>query len=413
MRIAVIDHVGNYGGGSRFIRNLLPGLKKGFPDAQIAFFGNSQSADREDFRPILKKHGIVFRPLAALQLPNLVSRHTPLVAEAIRLAQMKHSKRLSLLPHFLSGNLKKELEKTVRGFDVAYFGWPYFLDYPELDCPLVATFHDFNFKYFFGSRIFDDGQLELLERQIPVWLAHATPIVSSHFMKSEILKFYPAYAPKVKVIHLAPLCGDKRIDRQVAQKIVSVLGVPQPYIIYPTNLCSHKNIGSLIVAVHDLWRDGYRLTLALTGPGTNKISGHASPIGIETGLEPNNIIGLGYVTDEQMNALITCASAVVTTSLYEAGNGPGIDAWALGVPVAMSDIPCFTEHICYQNVCAELFDPRNPHDISAKILNILKNPQQATEIAKRSQEAIAQMTWSSVAEKYVEVFKTAIQEKKL
>jgi glycosyltransferase involved in cell wall biosynthesis len=411
MKIAVIDHVGNYGGGSRFIRNLLPSLKKRFSDLQITFFGNSQGTDRESFRPILKKSGIEFKPLAALQLQNLVSHRMPLFAKAIRLAQMKQSKTMSLLPILLSGNIKKELEKIIKGFDVAYFGWPYFLDYPELDCPVVATFHDFNFKYFFGSRIFDDAQLELLERQVPVWLANATPIVSSHFMKSEIQKFYPACASKVKVIHLAPLCGDQRIERQLAQKMVTALGVPQPYIIYPTNLCSHKNIGPLIVAVHYLWRNGFQLTLALTGPGTKTISGHASPIGIENGLEPTNILGLGYVTDEQMNALITCASVVVTPSLYEAGNGPGIDAWALGVPVAMSDIPCFTEHIHHQRVHAELFDPRNPQDISTKIQNIIKNPRQSEELAKRSQEAVAQITWSSVAEKYLNIFISTSKEK--
>ena len=86
-----------------------------------------------------------------------------------------------------------------------------------------------------------------------------------------------------------------------------------------------------------------------------------------------------------MNALIMCASAVVNTSLYEAGNGPGIDAWALGVPVAMSDIPCFTEHIKYQNIRAELFDPRDPRDIAAKILTILNNRKESDEIAKHSQ----------------------------
>lgn len=413
MRIAVVDHVGNYRGGSRYIYNLVPTIKRRFPDIDISFLGNSKSADREGLRGVLEGSGIEFKPLVALQVPNLVSYLTPLIAKAIRLAQVKGRERLSYLPLRLSGNLKKELQKKIKGFDLAYFGWPYFLEYPELDCPVVATFHDFNYKYFFGSRVFDDCQIELLESQLPVWMANATPIVSSYFMKSEMLKFFPAYAPKARVIHLAPLCGDQPMDRRLAQKMVTDLGVSQPYILYPTNLCAHKNIGPLIVAIDDLWSLGFQFRLALTGHGTQGISGRASPTGIEIGLQPTNIIGLGYVTNEQINALIKCASLVVSTSLYEAGNGPGIDAWALGVPVAMSNIPPFTEHIDYQNVHAELFDPRNPRDISEKIQNILKNPQQAHEIAKHSQKAIAQITWSSVAEKYVEVFKATVQEKRI
>lgn len=118
--------------------------------------------------------------------------------------------------------------------------------------------------------------------------------------------------------------------------------------------------------------------------------------------------GLGYVSNEQIDALIQCARVVVSTSLYEAGNGPGLDAWGKGVPVAMSDIPSFTEHLEIQGVKAQVFDPRSPLDIANKIDEILLNPAQAQRDAKTSFEAISRWNWDVAAKKYLAVFDEAL-----
>jgi glycosyltransferase involved in cell wall biosynthesis len=111
-----------------------------------------------------------------------------------------------------------------------------------------------------------------------------------------------------------------------------------------------------------------------------------------------------------MDALIQCARVVVSSSLYEAGNGPGVDAWARAIPVAMSDIPPFIEHIKVQDVKAQVFDPRNPQDIANKIDAILSNPEKATEDALYSQSVLKNFTWEKVAEKYLAVFNKARME---
>ena len=411
MKIAVIDHVGNFGGGSRYIRNLLPALKKIDPHLDITFFGNKPSMAREDMLTVFLNSGIHIRNLAALRLSSIDWKSFPWFSKGIRLIQTRFSDHLSFLPLTLSGNLKIEIEKSVRGFDIAFFPWPYFLNLPQLSCPVVATFHDFNFKYFFGTRNFDEFQLRQLECQMSVWLQKTTPIVSSYFMQSEIQKFYPQIAADVNVIHLAPLCGDDPIRHTTARRTVAEMGIDPPYLIYPTNTCGHKNIVSLVSAVHLLAERGLEIKLVLTGHGTENLSGHACQVGIERGLYPKNIIGLGYVTNKQMDSLIKCATALVTTSLYEAGNGPGIDAWSLGVPVAMSDTPCFTEHLQHQNVLAEVFDPLNPDDIARKLTKMLTDPEAAQSMAARSQEAIHKLTWPAVAGKYLETFKKAANGK--
>ena len=53
------------------------------------------------------------------------------------------------------------------------------------------------------------------------------------------------------------------------------------------------------------------------------------------------LLGLGYVTHTEIEALIQGARMVVNPSLYEGGNCPGFDAWIRGVPVAMSNLAPF------------------------------------------------------------------------
>ncbi len=67
-------------------------------------------------------------------------------------------------------------------------------------------------------------------------------------------------------------------------------------------------------------------------------------------MTPQNIYGLGYVDNVEIDGLIQSAHIVVNSSLYEGGNGPGFDAWSRGIPVAMSNIPPFLEHVAYHDV---------------------------------------------------------------
>ena len=47
MKIAVIDQLGNYGGVSRVIKNLLPALKEVNSKLEIDYFSNSDAIKRE------------------------------------------------------------------------------------------------------------------------------------------------------------------------------------------------------------------------------------------------------------------------------------------------------------------------------------------------------------------------------
>jgi glycosyltransferase involved in cell wall biosynthesis len=401
MKIAVFDTVLNPGGGLRYISNLLPAIKKARPEVQISFYCDIKRLKGYNYYKILTGSGIRVENLNPLK-PDLLRR---LIGFALKkliygplYTQMDHEKRL-----------KHQIEKLSRDFDLAFFPWPYLILYPETKCPKVGTFHDFNFKYFFGSAVYPAEHIEKLETQMPLWLRQAVPIVSTDFMKAELLKFYPA-AENTQVIPLAPLAAPFWVDRQQAEKNVANLAVKGKYFLYPTNISIHKNIGTLCTAIYLLNLKGYNIKLVLTGEHTQLATGKAGPYGVNTLASEPDVIGLGYVGDEEIDSLIQCAAAVVSCSLYEAGNGPGLDAWSRGTPVAMSDIPAFREHLEIFSVRAQVFEPHDPKDIADKLEYILKNEEQVKNDADISRQNISRYNWSDVAEKYCNVFDLAIEK---
>jgi glycosyltransferase involved in cell wall biosynthesis len=301
------------------------------------------------------------------------------------------------------------VESRIRGFDLAFFPWPFFISPPRLDCPTVGIFHDLNFKYYFsGSDTFSPSQRAQLESETAQWLKTAMAVVSTDFMASELRHFYPHALYDIRRVYLPPLSGTEPMATEKADLILSGLGIRSPYTLCPTHMCSHKNIGPLIAAQARLTAQGRDLVLVLTGSGTDAVTGRATEIGVRLDRTGGDVIGLGYVSNEQINALVQRAAVVVNPSLYEAGNGPGLDAFGLGTPVAMSNIPAFAEHVEKQGMHAAIFDPRSPADIAEKIAAVLDNPRKARDDAHRNLTALARLTWERSASEYLSIFRDAV-----
>lgn len=404
MKIAVIDHISNLGGGSRVVRSLLAGMRQARPELEITFFGNPHGILRENLREVTADHGISLEELDSMKFCGRDlfklrgSRHV------VSFVQRKWNWLLNPLPFTISGQLHKELQKKVRGYDIAFFTWPFHLKCPDLDCPMVGIFHDLNFRYSFGGNAPIAWVQRHLVEETPLLLDRMTPVVSTEYMKTEVEKFYPQLKKTVRVVPIAPMSTLSQVDESSIEQVRRKFKLPKRYLLVPTHVIAHKNNGQLMGALNILAKKGYDIPLVFVGSGTDALQGKACNEGVELSTTPHNIFGLGYVSNQEIDALIQGATMVVNASLYEGGNGPGFDAWSRGIPVAMSNIPPFLEHLAYHRVKAAVFDPRNVYDIVEKIAFLLDNPLIAQENARDSQIAIRQFTWEESARKYLEIF---------
>ncbi len=409
MKIAIFDHLVNHGGGSRYLRCLLPTLKEVRPSWEIVFFCDAKAASRDGLKKEFEEIGIQCKSLTSSKLASSwIFSLIPKGRSVLYILREKFKRFISFLPVYISGAVEREIERKSKSFDLVFCSWPYFLKCPKIKVPLFAIFHDFNFRYYFSGQTFDPLHYHSMMQEMPRWIHSSIPLVSSEFMKSELEKFYPAEKGRAKVIPLSSLGARSMMDVTEARKIVAELQISSPYILFPTNVSSHKNTGALLAAFEKLKRQFPKLILVFAGFGTEVISGRIGKLGLERDLANRDVFGLGYVSNQAIDALISCAEVVVSTSFYEAGCGPALDAWARGIPVAMSNIPPYLEHLQFLGVRAKIFDPRSPQEIGDKIAEILNNSAEAKEDAMHSKQQIELYGWKRVAEQYASIFEETI-----
>jgi len=364
IKFAIFDQKNNAGGGERYTSKILSSFSKYNNELDIDYYGFEEQIKKNKF--ISKFSKINFINLTSLELREKGIFKIYKSNKLISTLQDRFKDYTAYLPSYISGNLKKEMENRLNKYDVVIFLWPYFLEYPEIKARKIIILHDLNFKYYFsGQSTFNKKRISTLNRSLEKWIKNSDVIVTSNFMKSEFNKFYPKFKKNLRVIRMGSFCN---LD---IKKIKNYRFLKYPFILCPSNTMGHKNISSLIRSFKLIKKFKKNMKLVFTGPGTEILNGIEDNDYLK--LQDNNlsIYGLGYIDNNEIDFLIQKAKVVVNCSLYEPGNGSGLDAWEIGTPVAMSNIPAFKEHIDYLGVKAELFNPLNPIDISKKIKKIL------------------------------------------
>jgi glycosyltransferase involved in cell wall biosynthesis len=310
-------------------------------------------------------------------------------------------------------HFQPEVLEALKAYDVVYLPFPYHIDRARIDAPVVATFHDLNHKYF-------PNGVKQLDRQLKYWTSRAdASVVSTRFVESDLVKYYPGAAGRTSVVFVAPYSYTP-IREPARLAAVERFGLTdRGYVIYPANHSRHKNLLGLLRAADLMKRSGGELPcpIVITGYGTDGLGAHKWPSLGEADrfLESSDLVlgrdvrALGLVTDEEIDALTRSATLVVSPSLYEAGCGPALDAWQFGVPVAFSNIPPFLEQLDALGVEAWSFDPKDPEDIARVIARALDDRGESLAMAARSKEAIAHYTWKIAAAGYMEAFRRAIE----
>lgn len=448
-KIAVVYHVPNPGGVTRFTHALIDGLLEIDPAITIDYYVSSRllEAGRVDFdssNQRVRLIGISDPRIVGSNIDEPVSGAVQASDSSARSVVRRMSAAFAGWPRLhafaqgayglvlgairtLTGRrppkdwlrfaLSREVCEALGHYDVVYFPFPFYLEPARIDAPLVATFHDVNHKHF--PENFGDNALRIMEHQLRAWTARVdAAVVSTEYIRSDFEHFYPAAEGKTSVVYVAPY-GARPVAEPARLAALDKFELrDRGYLIYPSNHSQHKNIAGLLRAAETmkLGAVGLQYPIVLTGLGTD---------GLGTGKWPSladvdellshgilelgrDVIGVGFVTDEEVDALTRSARIVVSTSLYEAGCGPALDAWQSGTPVAFSRIPPFMEQLTALGVEAWLFDPQRPEEIAEVLGEALAEYDETERMASRSRAAIGGYTWQTAARGYAAVFSAAM-----
>jgi glycosyltransferase involved in cell wall biosynthesis len=319
--------------------------------------------------------------------------------------------------HWHEYSLTPDVVAALAAYDVVYFPFPYHLEPVSIAAPVVGTFHDFNHLYFRSN--FGGTLVRQVDRQLRFWTTRAdAAVVSTRFVERDLLSNYPGAAGRSSVVYVAPY-SFVPLSESARVAAVARFGLrDQGYVVYPSNHSYHKNLLGLVRAADIIKKREGQIAnpVVFTGFGTDGLGARKWPSFAEVDeyLSTSSLVlgedirGLGFVTDEEVDALTQSARLVASTSLYEAGCGPALDAWQFGVPVAFSNIPPFVEQLDALGVEAWTFDPRDPEDIARVIWRALTEREESLAMAARSREAIKRYTWNQAAQGYMRVFGQAI-----
>ena len=405
MKIAVFDHVLNQGGGLRYLTSLLISIKKQRPEFEITLYCDIRKLKEYESYDLMTKAGI--------QICNIINPTLGLKRKAnflfFFIYNLLFKGKFVFTNPFRIKYLLKSIERVAPTCDLAFFSWPYYIELPNIECPIVAIFHDFNYKYFFGMPNFDQLTTKVLDDNIKIFLQHTIPVVSNNFMHSELKKFYPETG-HVHVVHLPSINPIFSSHESVHDENIS----PNEYVEYilcSSHLVTHKNIGNVISALYLVnYEREDKKKLIITGSGTEMINGKSGYLSLEPADEKDaDVIGMGYVSNEKHNSFILNSIAVINASFYEAGNGIGLDAWQMGVPVIQSSIPAFREHLEVQGYRAIEFDPKDPMSIANAIKLAINDKKLCESNVKESLKAAQLNNWELAAGKYISIFEEAIK----
>lgn len=180
------------------------------------------------------------------------------------------------------------------------------------------------------------------------------------------------------------------------------------FLIYTSQFRFHKNISFLLHVLDTLIkREHLNIKLILT------CSNYAPllPLLQELNLERDVLI-MPQVPESVLAALNARAALSINPSLFEGGFPFTFgEAYSVGTPSVMADIPVTREYVSGALAEKMLFDPYNKEDAVAKIKWALQNRQELLEQEKALFDCIGKRSWGDVAEEYIAAMKSTPPEK--
>jgi glycosyltransferase involved in cell wall biosynthesis len=261
---------------------------------------------------------------------------------------------------------------------------------------------DMSFELF-GTEYFTSYDINQLKRWTPISVKKAQKVFTiSEFSKNEIVRLYQTDPHKVEVIYPS---FDKSIFHGKVPKTQQIAvrnkyGIHGGFLLYWGTLQPRKNLSRLIEALGKLKETRLKLVIAgKRGWLYDQILEQAQKIGLE-----NRVIFTGYVSQEDIPALIKASRALVLPSLYEGFGMTVVEAQAVGVPVVVSRVSSLPEVSGQSAIYIE--DPRSVDSIAQALKKVLSlSLSERTRIIKEGKENAKRFDWDISAQKILAILK--------
>ncbi|MBR2283871.1 MAG: glycosyltransferase family 4 protein [Ruminococcus sp.] len=227
-------------------------------------------------------------------------------------------------------------------------------------------------------------------------------VTDSEFSKSEIIRYYPECADKLRVVPCGTDLGRFRLHtpEEIAAAKKSC-GIEGEYLLYVGTIEPRKNLERLIRAygIAQEKMPGIPQLVLAGGRGWNDSGIYAAAE------KAKNVRFTEYIPSEQLPGLMSGAAAFLFPSVYEGFGMPPLEAMASGTPVLTSDAASLPE---VTGDCAVLCDPYSEESIAEGILRLCGDTALRQELSRRGRERAEGFTWERSAEILYDIYKELV-----
>ena len=228
-------------------------------------------------------------------------------------------------------------------------------------------------------------------------------ITPTNIVKDDVLQHYHVNSDKLAVIYegVTALTSKMHDPKRILEKYK----LDKPFFMFTGNAYPHKNLDRLIEATV-LLNEQYGVSAMLGISSSRSVFTERLEKIIKKNHARDYIKLLGFVPDEELDALYSASEAFVYPSLMEGFGLPGLEAMQAGTLALVSNIPVFKE--IYKDAAIYF----NPHDFSA-MADCMRNAtnmntDKRKKLVTKGKKHVSQYNWKKMAEETLKVYEDSV-----
>jgi len=248
--------------------------------------------------------------------------------------------------------------------------------------------------------------------QVEWWLTYESwrVIACSQFMEDEVSEYFACPRDKIDVIPNG--VDTTRFDALEGQDLADFrrsYARPNAQIIFSVGrVVFEKGLQVLVRAMPLVLAQlpAAQAIVAGRGPELKALRSLAASLGVE-----ENVLFVGFVSDQDRDRLFKVADCAVFASLYEPFGIVALEAMAAKCPVIVSEVGGLKDVVQHAETGIAV-QPDNPESLAAGILYILQHPEwAAARVANAYRVVREEYNWEHIALQTVDVYRTVIAER--
>ena len=227
-------------------------------------------------------------------------------------------------------------------------------------------------------------------------------LVDSEVGKRQVIE---SYNVNEEIIHVLPFVAPPYVyEKDNISKKDLVHRLPSKFFFYPAQFWQHKNHEQLVSAIEYLRNKLPDIKIVFAGSPKNAYNDVRSRVD-NSSLE-DHIIFLGYIPDQDMASVYRRARALIMPTYFGPTNIPPLEAFALGCPVAISNIYGIPEQV---GDAALLFDPANMREIADVMYRLWTDDSLCFSLSEKGRKRATLWNKDTFQNKFADIIKLALE----